>query len=155
MTEELKALSPEELNEKRQVWATYHDRKTSGIMGFLPLVKNLPLHVTQTDAKHKDKLFKNKRGRLTGGSWQRRMQETWRIVLPQKLNYSICQQLFSYSSLVPHGISLVCPKLVCYALQPRLRSGILTKIRGCLSQGAALQLHVLSVVPRILSPGIP
>ena len=54
-------------NAQRQQWLTYHDQKTGGIMGLQPLVRNMPLRITQTDYKRKDKrLFKNSRCRLFG-----------------------------------------------------------------------------------------
>ena len=42
-------LAPEEVDAKRGQWATYHDRKAGGVMGFLPLVHDMPLIVTVTD----------------------------------------------------------------------------------------------------------
>ena len=36
----------------------YHDQKTSGVMGFLPLVKNMPLPITATDPRNKSILFR-------------------------------------------------------------------------------------------------
>jgi len=66
VTAEHRSLSPEELDDKRRVWATYHDKKTAGVMGILPLVHNMPLVVTQADSKLKQYIFKNKRCRLYG-----------------------------------------------------------------------------------------
>ena len=43
---DLKTLPEEELNIKRKEWAMYHDQKTSGIMGLLPLVKNCLLYTS-------------------------------------------------------------------------------------------------------------
>ena len=56
-----------DLGRRQQQWASYHDQKTGGIMGLQPLVKELPLRITQTDHKRKDKsLFKNSRWVLHG-----------------------------------------------------------------------------------------
>ena len=37
------------MNNKTQDWVLYHDEKTSGVMGLLSLVKNMPLRITATD----------------------------------------------------------------------------------------------------------
>ena len=63
---DLKTLPEEELNSKRREWARYHDQKTSGVMGLLPLVKNMPLRITATDPRNKNILFKNRRCNLFG-----------------------------------------------------------------------------------------
>ena len=60
-------LEDRSIYEQRKQWATYHDMKTGGIMGLQPLVHDMPLRITQTDQKRKDKrLFKNSRCRLYG-----------------------------------------------------------------------------------------
>ena len=56
----------DELADTRAQWATYHDQKTAGIMGVMPLVRDMPLRITQTCQKHKSVLFKNRRCRLFG-----------------------------------------------------------------------------------------
>ena len=55
------------LDDRRKQWLGYHDMKTGGIMGMQPLVRDMPLRITQTDHKRKDKrMFKNSRCRLFG-----------------------------------------------------------------------------------------
>ena len=63
---EHRSLSSEELDAKRAEWAMYHDQKTSGIMGFLPCVRNMPYRITQTDMANKNIIFENRRCRLYG-----------------------------------------------------------------------------------------
>ena len=66
---EHRTLSDEELNEKRETWVTYHDKKTGGVMGFLPMVQDMPLSVTVTEQKNKKVMFKNRRCRLFGWTY--------------------------------------------------------------------------------------
>ena len=40
------ALDRSALNAKRKRWLEFHDQKTGGIMGFLPLIKGLPVRLT-------------------------------------------------------------------------------------------------------------
>ena len=56
----------QELDEKRQEWAMYHDQKTGGITGLLPLVRDMPMRITSTDPRNKSIIFKNRRCRLFG-----------------------------------------------------------------------------------------
>ena len=42
------ALSEEALNKKRVRWLGYHDQRTAGIMGLLPLVRGLPMRLTDS-----------------------------------------------------------------------------------------------------------
>lgn len=58
--------TPEELDARRQEWATHHGQKTNDICGVLPLVMDMPIRITQTDPNHKQILFKNRRCRLHG-----------------------------------------------------------------------------------------
>ena len=48
-------LTPEELDTKREEWAMYHDQKTGGNMGYLPLLKNMPMRITHTDHKKQER----------------------------------------------------------------------------------------------------
>ena len=41
-----KALDRSALNAKRKRWLEFHDQKTGGIMGLLPLIKGLPVRLT-------------------------------------------------------------------------------------------------------------
>ena len=63
---DLRSLSGDELNQKRKEWLMYHDRKTTVVMGLLPLVQNMPLRCTTTDPREKKVLFTNRRCRLYG-----------------------------------------------------------------------------------------
>ena len=49
------ALSEEALEAKKAEWLKLHDQKTGGIMGCLPLVKDLPLRLTETKHSEKEK----------------------------------------------------------------------------------------------------
>ena len=40
------ALDRSALNAKRKRWLEFHDQKTGGIMGLLPLIKTLPVRLT-------------------------------------------------------------------------------------------------------------
>ena len=42
------ALTEEVLNKKRERWLSYHDQQTAGIMGLLPLVRGLPMRLTDS-----------------------------------------------------------------------------------------------------------
>ena len=42
------ALSKEALDKKRRHWLGHHDQQTAGIMGLLPLVRGLPVRLTDT-----------------------------------------------------------------------------------------------------------
>ena len=67
MTQSLlsEALDEDALTEKRKRWLQAHDQKTGGIMGLLPLVKGLPVRLTD----HVDRglgLFKNSKCTIHG-----------------------------------------------------------------------------------------
>ena len=67
LSKNIDLLQDQSIDEQRKRWITYHDMKTGGIMGLQPLVYDMPLRITQTDQKRKDKrLFKNSRCRLHG-----------------------------------------------------------------------------------------
>ena len=60
------ALDEDALTEKRKRWLEAHDQKTGGIMGLLPLIRGLPVRLTD----HVDRglgLFKN--SKCTIHSW--------------------------------------------------------------------------------------
>ena len=40
------ALGKDRMDEKRRRWLQFHDQKTGGIMGLCPLVKGLPVRLT-------------------------------------------------------------------------------------------------------------
>ena len=63
---DLRSLSSDELDQKRKEWLMLHDRKTNGVMGLLPLVKDMPLRVITTEPAAKAVLFTNRRCRLWG-----------------------------------------------------------------------------------------
>ena len=56
LTAEDKAMTPEELQKNREAWLTTHDRRTAGIMGLLPLVRNMPIRFTDTVDRDKKAL---------------------------------------------------------------------------------------------------
>ena len=67
LTKNVGILQDASIDEQRQQWLAYHDMKTGGIMGMQPLVREMPLRITQTDHRRKDKrLFKNSRCVLRG-----------------------------------------------------------------------------------------
>jgi len=59
------ALSEEALNKKRLRWLTFHDQQTAGIMGLLPLVRGMPMRLTDTVNRDRG-LFKHRRCVLSG-----------------------------------------------------------------------------------------
>ena len=59
------ALSDEVLNKKRRGWLSYHDQKTGGIMGLLPLVRGLPMRLSDTVDRGL-KLYRNRECVLDG-----------------------------------------------------------------------------------------
>ena len=58
-------LTQDQLAARKQVWLGWHDQKTGGIMGLLPLVLGLPVRVTQTVDRDRH-IFKNSRGASVG-----------------------------------------------------------------------------------------
>ena len=54
------ALTKEQLNKKRTSWLGFHDQKTGGIMGLLPLVRGLPVRLTNT-VSFELQLYRNRR----------------------------------------------------------------------------------------------
>ena len=86
---------------KRQAWAKEHDQETSGIMGYLPLVVNMPVKITTTDHASKHILFKNRRCRLYGtytktirSAWPARAVTRWCINLERDSSRSNRQHGF-------------------------------------------------------------
>ena len=67
--QEDKALKGDALQKARERWLQFHDQQTSGIMGLLPLVKDMPIRFTDTVDREKG-MFKNSRGILTGWTLQ-------------------------------------------------------------------------------------
>ena len=55
----------EALSAKRLRWLSYHDQQTAGIMGLLPLVRGLPVRLTESINRGL-KLFKHRRGTVVG-----------------------------------------------------------------------------------------
>ena len=59
----------EDSSSQPEQWLRYHDQRTSGIMGLLLLVANLPIRFTETTAQLKEmRIFKHTRGVLRGWS---------------------------------------------------------------------------------------
>ena len=67
------SLPPEQLDAKRKRWLSFHDQKTAGILGLLPLVKGLPVHLTDS-VDRPLKLYKHRRGVVVG--WTLHADET-------------------------------------------------------------------------------
>ena len=55
------------MDAKRIRWLQRHDKATGGIMGLLPLVRDMPVYFTDTVDRER-RIFKNTRGRLI--AWQ-------------------------------------------------------------------------------------
>ena len=58
-------LSKEDLDRLRQNWLQLHDKATAGIMGLLPLVRGLPMRLTNTEDPEQH-AYKNARCTLEG-----------------------------------------------------------------------------------------
>ena len=61
------ALEKDALDAKKRQWLAFHDQKTGGIMGMLPLVKGLPVRLSD----HVDRdmgLYKNTKCTIRGWS---------------------------------------------------------------------------------------
>ena len=56
-SDELRGLSPQDLQDKRVRWLQRHDKDTHGIIGVMPLIHDLPVRLTETIDK-KLKLFR-------------------------------------------------------------------------------------------------
>ena len=59
------ALEKHAIDAKRKRWLAFHDQKTAGIMGLLPLVKGLPVRLTN-HVNHGLQLYKNRRCTIEG-----------------------------------------------------------------------------------------
>ena len=59
------ALDKAALDAKRRRWLEFHDQKTGGIMGLLPLIKGLPVRLTEHVDRGKG-LFKNTKCKIHG-----------------------------------------------------------------------------------------
>ena len=58
-------IAPEDLDEMRNEWLKYHDKKTGGIMGLMPLAHEMPMRLTETKDASKQ-AFKNARVSVIG-----------------------------------------------------------------------------------------
>ena len=67
------SLSREQLDAKRKRWLSFHDQRTAGILGLLPLIKGLPVRLSDTIDRPL-KLYKHRRGVITG--WTLHPDET-------------------------------------------------------------------------------
>ena len=59
--------SKEELCKKRETWLELHDKQTAGILGLLPLVRNMPVRFTETYNRELG-AYKHATGKLIGWS---------------------------------------------------------------------------------------
>ena len=66
------ALDKAALDAKRRRWLEFHDQKTGGIMGLLPLIKGLPVRLTEHVNRNKG-LFKNTKCKIH--SWTEHINE--------------------------------------------------------------------------------
>ena len=66
------ALDKAALDAKRRRWLEFHDQKTGGIMGLLPLIKGLPVRLTEHVSRNKG-LFKNTKCKIH--SWTEHINE--------------------------------------------------------------------------------
>ena len=115
----------------------YHDQKTSGIMGFLFCVKNMPLGITATDPRNKAVVFKNRRCRLAG--WRLHAEDHARLMksstpefkleyLPEKLFIKIVKATWIWSKDLGPGVLAVKPTTVTWHLDRACKGGV--KRRG-------------------------
>lgn len=65
-----------DLNDKRKEWLMKHDKQTAGILGVLPLVKGMPVRLTETQDRSTG-AFKHATGTLIG--WCLPNEEVFRI----------------------------------------------------------------------------
>ena len=124
----------EELNSKREEWLTYHDQKTNGIMGMLPLVKGMPLRITVTDHRDKEKrLFKNRRCTLFG--WKLHPEDHSRLAscsepimklahLPEMLFLKIPNASWTWSPDLGPGIIGISPQVISWHLDRQYEVGV-------------------------------
>ena len=66
------SLGREQLDAKRKRWLSFHDQRTAGVLGLMPLVKGLPVRLTET-MNRPLKLFKHRRGVVVG--WKLHAEE--------------------------------------------------------------------------------
>jgi hypothetical protein len=75
-------LEQEQLDPKRKRWLSFHDQKTAGILGLMPLVKGLPVRLTDS-VDRPLKLFKHRRGVIAG--WTLHADEAPAVSRSQRL----------------------------------------------------------------------
>ena len=125
------ALSEEALKAKKTEWLRLHDQKTGGIMGCLPLVKDLPLRLTETKHSEKEKsLIKNRRCKLYGWTLHeedKKRLETWEgreMVLnhqPEELYIHFPTATWTWAETLDQGIISITPSVVDWYLDQKMQ----------------------------------
>ena len=156
-------VTEEQLATRKRKWLTFHDQQTSGVVGLLPLVHNMPLRLTKTIPKHLDKrLFKNGRCMLHG--WElhpvdeERLKNctTTELVLqhmPLKLFIKMPHATWSVDDALGLGVVAIEPEVVTWALDKAFK--VLVKRRGfCVASDFSGTAHsfvgaTLKAVPNI------
>ncbi len=115
-----------DISQKKKQWLTYHDQKTGGIMGLQPMVKNMPLRITVTDSKRKDKsMFKNSRCILHGWTLHPVDEERLRNLigmemvlqhLPVRILVRMDGATWVEDATLGKGVAAVTPQRVTWAL---------------------------------------
>ena len=119
-------LTHDMIQARKQKWLTFHDQQTNGIMGLLPLVKDMPIRLTKTVQRHLDKrLFKNSRSKLHG--WQlhpvdherlrsNTSQEMVLQYVPKKLYVEMPKATWTVHDRLSAGIIAIEPDIATWAL---------------------------------------
>ena len=71
-----RALSVAALHKKRQRWLGYHDKQTEGLMGLLPMIRGIPVRLTESVNRRLGR-YRNRRGTLVG--WTLHPNETSQV----------------------------------------------------------------------------
>ena len=92
---------------KRQAWAKEHDQKTSGIMGYLPLVVNMPVKITTNDQANKKYSSRIVAAGSMAGTYTKTIRSAWTREVARWYWCIILRRYLSRSTR-QHGCEGIC-----------------------------------------------
>ena len=114
-------------------WTLLHDQKTKGIMGFLPLVDDMPVKITETDQDNNDIIFKNRRCRIAGWTLHENDKARYEKCTSQEMNLDhmpkeifvrIEKATWIWSKDLGPGVIGVKPTAVIWHTDPKDKVGV-------------------------------
>ena len=104
----------EDLHVERTAWLRRHDQQTAGIMGLLPLMRGMPVRITQTMPDLKPlQVFKNTRGTLVG----------WHLQPEDQNAVRQCTEAEMVLPNLPEALFVAIPKAT-WKHMPHLEAGV-------------------------------